>query len=106
MRDVGGGWKQYRVALHADKQRPLRTAGASRSIAPGRSGSTWCRLFPRDTFKKRPNGLRPDLAQTLADLKPAFVRFPGGAIVGGLNLDNRIQWKNSIGPIDRSARAR
>lgn len=35
----------------------------------------------------------------LKGLRPAFVRFPGGAIVGGLNLDNRIQWKNSIGNI-------
>jgi alpha-N-arabinofuranosidase len=43
--------------------------------------------------------MRADAAQLLADLKPSFVRFPGGAIVGGLNLDNRIQWKNSIGDI-------
>jgi alpha-L-arabinofuranosidase len=56
-------------------------------------------LFPRNTFKNRPNGMRADAAQLLADLKPSFVRFPGGAIVGGLNLDNRIQWKNSIGDI-------
>ena len=34
-------------------------------------------------------------------MKPAFVRFPGGAIVGGMNLDNRIQWKDSIGPIEQ-----
>ena len=56
-------------------------------------------LFPRETFKHRPNGLRPDIVRALADLKPAFVRFPGGAIAGGLNLDNRVQWKHSIGPI-------
>src|SRR4051794_10070792 len=37
--------------------------------------------------------------KALADLKPAFVRFPGGAVAGGLNLDNRFQWKNSIGDI-------
>jgi len=39
--------------------------------------------------------------QMLAGLKPAFVHFPGGAIVGGMNLDNRIQWKNSVGDISQ-----
>ena len=56
-------------------------------------------LFPRCTFRQRPNGLRPDLAGMLEDLNPAFVRFPGGAVVGGLTLDNRVQWKHSIGDI-------
>lgn len=67
------------------------------ALTVNRAGTLWLdvvSLFPRDTFKGRPNGLRPDIAQALADLKPAFVRFPGGAIVGGLNLDNRIKWKD------------
>lgn len=54
-------------------------------------------LFPRKTWKNRPGGLRADLVQMLADLKPAFIRFPGGCIVEGFNLDNRYQWKNTIG---------
>jgi alpha-L-arabinofuranosidase len=58
-------------------------------------------LFPQKTYLNRPNGLRPDKMQMLEGLKPAFVRFPGGAIVGGLNLDNHIQWKNSIGNISQ-----
>ncbi len=33
-------------------------------------------LFPEKTFKNRPNGLRADLAQILADMKPQFIRFP------------------------------
>ncbi len=56
-------------------------------------------LFPKNTWKQRPNGLRADLVQMLADLKPGFVRFPGGCIVEGRTLDNRYQWKNTIGDI-------
>lgn len=59
-------------------------------------------LFPTDTWKGRPNGLRKDLVQKLADLKPGFVRFPGGCIVEGRDLANRYQWKETVGnPFDR-----
>jgi alpha-L-arabinofuranosidase len=96
--ELGGPWKEYRVSLRAEtSDRCGRLA-----LTVNHAGTIWfdvVSLFPRDTFKGRPNGLRPDIAQALADLKPAFVRFPGGAISGGLNLANRIQWKNSIGPI-------
>ena len=55
-------------------------------------------LFPEDTWKGRENGLRKDLTQLLADLKPGFIRFPGGCIVEGRFLDGRYQWKTTIGP--------
>jgi alpha-N-arabinofuranosidase len=54
-------------------------------------------LFPRKTWGNRPNGLRADLVQWLADLKPGFVRFPGGCIVEGRYLSTRYQWKATIG---------
>ncbi|MEN6578672.1 MAG: alpha-L-arabinofuranosidase C-terminal domain-containing protein [Phycisphaerales bacterium] len=54
-------------------------------------------LFPEETWKNRPNGLRADLVQWLADLKPGFFRFPGGCIVEGRYLSTRYQWKNTIG---------
>lgn len=57
-------------------------------------------LFPQKTWKNRPNGLRADMVQLLADLKPAFLRFPGGCIVEGSDLAKRYQWKNTIGPIE------
>lgn len=57
-------------------------------------------LFPEKTWKKRPEGLRADMAQMLADLKPGFLRFPGGCIVEGSELDKRYQWKKTIGPIE------
>ncbi len=59
-------------------------------------------LFPKHTWKNRPEGLRADMVQMLADLRPGFMRFPGGCIVEGRYLTNRYQWKNTIGaPEDR-----
>jgi alpha-N-arabinofuranosidase len=57
-------------------------------------------LFPSDTWKGRKYGLRADLVQVLADMKPGFVRFPGGCIVEGRDLAQRYQWKKTIGPPD------
>lgn len=59
-----------------------------------------------DTFSLKPaktwkgHGLRPDLMEKLAAMKPAFVRFPGGCFVEGLTFEGRAQWKHSIGPIE------
>jgi alpha-L-arabinofuranosidase len=57
-------------------------------------------LFPRHTWKGRTGGLRADMVQKLADLKPGFMRFPGGCIVEGSDLSRRYQWKTTIGPIE------
>lgn len=57
-------------------------------------------LFPENTWKKRDKGLRNDMVQMLADMKPGFIRFPGGCIVEGTDLANRYQWKKTIGPIE------
>ncbi len=57
-------------------------------------------LFPQHTWKNRPNGLRADMVQLLADMKPGFLRFPGGCIVEGSELSRRYQWKTTIGPIE------
>lgn len=57
-------------------------------------------LFPTDTWKGREGGMRKDLAQALADLHPGVFRFPGGCIVEGTNLEDRYQWKNTVGPVE------
>ena len=57
-------------------------------------------LFPVNTYKNRTNGMRRDLAQALEDLHPGIFRFPGGCIVEGSSLDERYQWKNSVGPVE------
>ncbi|MGA7675176.1 MAG: alpha-L-arabinofuranosidase C-terminal domain-containing protein [Rhizomicrobium sp.] len=67
---------------------------------PGALDIDFVSLFPENTWKKRPGGLRADMVQALADLRPGFLRFPGGCIVEGSELDKRYQWKKTIGPIE------
>lgn len=62
-------------------------------------------LFPEDTWMQRRNGMRADLAKMLADMKPKFMRFPGGCLVhcGSLNPRDResmYRWKETIAPIE------
>jgi alpha-L-arabinofuranosidase len=66
---------------------------------PGQLALDMVSLFPRATFKNRPNGLRADLAQVIADLKPKFVRFPGGCLVHASDF-GIYHWKESIGPVE------
>jgi alpha-N-arabinofuranosidase len=56
-------------------------------------------LFPEKTWQNRPGGLRADLVQMLADLKPGFIKFPGGFLTQGRTLDTRYQWKATVGDI-------
>ena len=67
---------------------------------PGSLNMDMISLFPQDTWKNRKNGLRADLVQMLADMKPGFVRFPGGCVVEGHHLDLRYQWKKSVGKLE------
>ncbi|MBV5315062.1 MAG: hypothetical protein JZU47_17295 [Prolixibacteraceae bacterium] len=100
MAKVGGDWQKYECQLV-----PTASDNLGRlALTISQPDTLWLdvvSLFPQKTYMNRPNGLRADIVQMLAGLKPAFVRFPGGAIVGGMNLDNRIQWKNSIGDISQ-----
>jgi alpha-L-arabinofuranosidase len=66
---------------------------------PGTLDIDMVSMFPQDTYKGRPNGLRADLAEKLAALKPGFMRFPGGCIVEGRDLANRYQWKKTVGDV-------
>jgi len=66
----------------------------------GRFAVDMVSLFPQNTFKNRKNGLRADLAETIAGIKPRFVRFPGGCLAHGDGIANIYKWKNSIGPLE------
>ena len=57
-------------------------------------------LFPEETYKNRKNGLRKDLAEAVANLKPKFVRFPGGCLVHGRSLNDAYNWKESVGKLE------
>lgn len=93
-----GEWKKYSVVL-----KPSATSAKARLKLTVEGTGTVdldvASLFPKDTWGKRENGLRPDLVQLLKDMKPGFLRFPGGCIVEGTTLDNRYQWKETIGDV-------
>jgi alpha-L-arabinofuranosidase len=57
------------------------------------------------TWKDRPNGLRPDLAEKMAGLKLKYIQFPGGCTAESAGMDACWNWKNSIGPLEQRAGA-
>jgi alpha-N-arabinofuranosidase len=91
-------WKKYTVEI-----RPTSTSlKAHLNVfveGPGSLDVDMVSLMPKDLWLNRPNGLRPDLVQLLKDMKPGFLRFPGGCIVEGRYLSTRYQWKTTIGDI-------
>lgn len=97
-------WKQYHVRLTAT----TNEAHARFVLAANAKGTVWfdlVSLFPRHTFKDQPNGLRADIAEMIAGLKPGFVRFPGGCVVEGATVENAYQWKQTIGPLEQRPEA-
>ena len=95
----GKEWKKYKVSFTANATEPkakLVISFEGKAVVDVDMVS----LFPQDTWKKRPGGLRADLVQLLADMKPGFIRFPGGCIVEGRDLANRYQWKKTVGKIE------
>jgi len=91
-------WEKYEVIL-----KPIKTDASARLnvLVKGKGlvEIETISLFPVDTWKGRKNGLRSDLVQLLADMKPGFVRFPGGCIVEGRELATRYQWKKTVGDL-------
>ncbi|MDF9829781.1 alpha-L-arabinofuranosidase C-terminal domain-containing protein [Parabacteroides sp. PF5-6] len=96
---VSNPWKKVQAVLTAKET----CTNARLEVIPQMAGVyalDMISLFPQKTFKGRKNGLRADLAQTLADIKPRFVRFPGGCVAHGDGLHNMYRWKNTIGPLE------
>lgn len=93
-------WQKYTADLVASAANDS-TALVVLATTKGKLALDVVSLFPANTFKSRPNGLRADLAQLLADIHPKFIRFPGGCLAHGDGLGNMYRWKNTIGPIEQ-----
>ena len=92
-------WKKYQVILKPEVTNPkaiLRIFLTSRQTVDLEHIS----LFPVDTWQGHENGLRKDLVQALADIKPGVFRFPGGCIVEGTDIASRYDWKKSVGMVE------
>ena len=90
-------WARYTTTITATETSGSRTRFRVLVDGPGDVDLDMVSVFPEDTWEGRENGLRKDLVQLLKDMKPGFVRFPGGCIVEGRFLDGRYQWKSTIG---------
>ncbi len=98
VRPSGAEWKEHTVSIIAKATEPKAKLNIW-FVGSGLIDVDMISLFPKDTWKQRPKGLRADLVQLLADMKPGFLRFPGGCIVEGRDLATRYQWKKTVGDI-------
>jgi alpha-L-arabinofuranosidase len=92
-------WKQYELTLTTTKAEP--TAKARFVLTVDRPGTIWlglASLFP-PTYRNQANGFRPDLLQMLIDMRPKFLRFPGGNYLEGDQIADRFEWKKTLGPL-------
>lgn len=100
--DALADWVKYTAELV-----PTATLADARLVvlcdAPGTVDLDFISLFPRDTYGKRKNGLRADLVNWLREMKPGSLRFPGGCIVEGVDMDDMYDWKRTVGPVERRA---
>ena len=101
---AGREWKRYALALTTDTKKRTKLYGGEvrncRLVIVGKKDAEvaldMISLFPHDTYKG--HGLRKDLAETIAALKPKFVRFPGGCMSHGEGIDNIYHWNHTVGP--------
>ncbi len=99
---VSSDWKQYTFTL---KSAAAQSSAANHlAVTVGRPGTLWLQLvslFP-PTYRNRPGGFRADLMEKLAAMHPTFLRFPGGNYLEGDHINERFDWKKTIGPmVDR-----
>jgi len=99
---VGSEWQQYKLTL-TTAAGITPTADTRFVIAAKETGTFWfglVSLFP-PTYNNTPNGNRPDIMQLLADMKPAFLRLPGGNYLEGDYFSSRFDWKKTVGHLDQ-----
>jgi alpha-L-arabinofuranosidase len=98
LEEFDGGWRRYETVIRASAT--VQKAQLNLFVdGTGYIDLDMVSLYPVDTWKGRPNGLRKDLVQLLYDMHPGFVRFPGGCIVEGRQLLTRYRWKTTVGDI-------
>ncbi|KAJ6426070.1 hypothetical protein OIU84_026618 [Salix udensis] len=88
-------WTKVEVLLEATGTNP----NSRLQLTTSRKGVIWfdqVSAMPVDTYKG--HGFRNELIEMLDDIKPQFIRFPGGCFIEGEWLRNAFRWKESIGP--------
>lgn len=99
LRNIWSDWERFTATLTASKDEPKARLLIT-SDTPGQIWLDFVSLFPETTWRDHPNGLRADIAQMIADLKPGFVRFPGGCVVEGGTVETAYNWKLTVGRLE------
>ena len=100
VKHLTGSWQRYSVML-TTAHNVAPTTKARFTLAIHSPGTVWFNLvslFP-PTWHNRPNGNRVDLMQKLDDMKPGFLRFPGGNYLEGSSIVTRFPWKETLGSL-------
>ena len=93
-------WKRHAFAFVS----PVTCTNATLSLLLTAAGAVELEdvsLYPRDTYKGRPRGLRRDMAELVGEMRPSFLRFPGGCVLEGTNFTTWLDWKRTVGPLER-----
>ena len=93
-------WKKYELTLTTGAD-ITPTKDARFVISTDRTGVYYFNLvslFP-PTYNNQSNGFRVDLMQMLVDMKPKFLRFPGGNFFEGPTINDAFPWTTTLGPI-------
>ncbi len=98
---LGRRWKKFTGRLTA-----MRSVDSRLVIAADSAGTFYLDFV---TLTPEPSQLwrggaaghpRSDLLEALNELKPNFMRFPGGCASEGPNYWGQVFWKNTIGPVE------
>lgn len=94
----GSGWRGYETTLRVSHGNP--TAELKLSLAhAGSVDINIALLFPVNPQTGRIQIFRTDLLRLLQNLKPGFLRFPGGNYVEGVCVGDSYNWRQTVGPM-------
>jgi alpha-L-arabinofuranosidase len=88
--NVGGDWRRYEFTLWPSKTDPL----ARLCVLFGGRGRVWVDQVSLISSDAAPGDVRRDVFEKIRDLKPAFIRWPGG------NVAQDYRWLWGVGPRD------
>ena len=94
-----GAWKRYEYKLTTGAIAPSKANHLE--LLAGHPGTVWLQLVSlmQPTFHDRPNGNRIDLMERMAAMHPKFLRLPGGNYLEGMTVEQRFNWKKTLGPL-------
>ncbi|MBQ3807592.1 MAG: family 43 glycosylhydrolase [Kiritimatiellae bacterium] len=95
--EPGTDWKRFAATLV-----PSESASKVHLLVMAERAGTaeieFVSLMPERTF--RGHGLRRDIAQLIAELRPANFRFPGGCMLESCDYAGWFDWKRTVGDVE------